>query len=997
MDYNNFKKIELIELVRGLKKEIQSLKEKLIIENFLSNNYPYSYIKFDKNGFIKYSNNSFIFDNNLNCLRYKSLKELKTTDNKTLADYFNIWINKGINSHTINLKYNNSNEISYKCSFIKLDNTNYICVFLDISELMNLQRSYEISEKKFKQLYDDLKIGICILDRNFQIIYANKKMKEYFPNIIENSGLICYETFNKPSRNGPCTYCPCIKTLKDGKSHNTITETPSGNTIRYFDLKSSPIKNNDNEVTYIIEYVEDITDKISKEQSINFQNIFLQYLVDSIPASIFYKDLNLKYKGCNKIFSEFFNLKPNEIINKTAYDLYSKETAERFEELDKEILKTKKNQILEYNQKNNETGKEEYFLLHKAPYYDLEGNLSGIIGVILNITKLKEIEHELQESSAFINELIEQTNSIVLNLDLEGTIKIFNNAAEKITGYKREEVIGKNWYHIFVSPKKYPDVFEIFKGFINRGQITENYTNYIVTKTGEERLIRWKNYPLKKYRKVTGVISIGIDITDERGLTSDKLLNVFEIIQHPVIITNERLIIEYANSAFKNMTGFSPDDVIGKKYNVYKSDNVNKDKYSEMINTITKGIVWSGKYLAEKKDGNQYYENVIITPIHNSKGKISNFIIEIQETKEDDESLNNRHNLKSEIEILTVLQDSINILLKREIKKLSDNFKNKEIKPTATFCKHTSAQIEYLNNLLATAEELFKKNYIDESESTEKVDLSSIIEDILTKNKINLNKENVRFIPQSHREKFLVNVNNEIIKFVIEEIIIAMNDLSEKGSLEIKLKKIKNKSFSINVSGKIKKSLEGNIITLKSILSNKGIVTSENLSIKIILLSKILNRLRIKHNFEIISKNRLMIKIHFENDNITDIKVNKEKKIRKILLAEDNISNAELIQIYLGDKFHIDYTTSIKDTIDNAINNNYDMFIIDIDLGNEKDGILILEELKKNEKYENTPFIAVTGFSDFKDREYLLECGFSDYLSKPFRKEQLISLINKYI
>lgn len=507
MDYNNFKKIELIELVRGLKKEIQSLKEKLIIENFLSNNYPYSYIKFDKNGFIKYSNNCFIFDNNLNCLRYKSLKELKTTDNKTLADYFNIWINKGINSHSINLKYNNSNEISYKCSFIKLDNTNYICVFLDISELMNLQRSYEISEKKFKQLNDDLKIGICILNRNFQIIYANKKMKEYFPNIIENSGLICYETFNKPARNEPCIYCPCVKTLEDGDIHDTITETPSGKSIRYFALQSSPIKNNDNEVTYIIEYVEDITDKISNEQSLNFQNIFLQYLVDSIPASIFYKDLNLKYKGCNKTFSEFFNLKPNEIINKTAYDLYNKETAERFEELDKELLKTKKNQILEYNQKNNQTGKEEHFLLHKAPYYDLEGNLSGIIGVILNITKLKEVEHELQESSAFINELIEQTNSIVLNLDLDGTIKIFNNAAEKITGYKREEVIGKNWFHIFVSPKKYPDVFGIFKEFINRGKITENYINYILTKTGEERLIKWKNYPLKKYKKVIGVIS----------------------------------------------------------------------------------------------------------------------------------------------------------------------------------------------------------------------------------------------------------------------------------------------------------------------------------------------------------------------------------------------------------------------------------------------------------------------------------------------------------
>lgn len=74
------------------------------------------------------------------------------------------------------------------------------------------------------------------------------------------------------------------------------------------------------------------------EENINNLDIFIEY----IPDLVFIKDINGKYKNCNEIFLNFINKKRDEVIGKTDFEIFTKENAQKFREIDEKILKIEK-------------------------------------------------------------------------------------------------------------------------------------------------------------------------------------------------------------------------------------------------------------------------------------------------------------------------------------------------------------------------------------------------------------------------------------------------------------------------------------------------------------------------------------------------------------------------------------------------------------------------------------------------------------------------------
>ncbi|MCX7833543.1 MAG: PAS domain S-box protein [Ignavibacteria bacterium] len=1002
MDYHNLKKSELISLVKKLKRDIEILNEKQKIYNILYTDNSITYIKFNKEGIIKYSDNNYIYDEKLNALRYQTLKEIKTIENKSLQDYFNIWKIES-KPQTIKIKFETSRVNTFRCFFTRENNSNYICILSDISEISDLQRKYEISETKFRQIFDDLKIGISVLDKEFRIVFANKKMKDYFPHIIENSDMICYKTYNDPPRDAPCIYCPCIKTLEDGEIHETITETPSGDKLRYFLLRSTPIKDNNNEVLYILELVEDISEKIKIEQSIDFQNTFIRYLIDSIPAGIFYKDLNLRYVGCNKVFAEYFKMKPSEITYKTAYDLYSKTDAEKLEYFDKEIIKNLKLQTNEYQIKNPITGNLEYFLIHKSPYFDNEGKVKGIIGIKVNVTEIKQMEHQLAESFEFINELIEQTNSMVINIDLDGNIKIFNKAAEEVTGYKREEVLGKNWFLIFNPPKKYPELYNTFSEFRKRKTLTKDYfTNFILTKSGDEKLIRWRNNLLKKSGKVVGITAIGVDITDENTLTIDNLYSIIEVIPHPILIIDNNLNIEYANSAFTKLTGYNSHEVVGKRFGFYEFPENDKMIYENILNSLRKSGNWNGEFLSRTKNGEYYYESNLITSINNSKNKEKNYVVVKFNIDKEKKIIAELNNLKKINENISIYRSIIDLILK-EVINITENTNDKNTNLHFEKLKNLEIiQDKFLMNLLLLANNILNNDVSKVKREIEELELMEMLKSVYRS--INTYQEKVKFQYPKRKNKVNIRCDNRILELIVKILNHILINIIEEGTVKIEFKKTKKIGVvyeNMLLIGRSKNIIDKNLLLFeKKSNRDKDFNTdfhSSKFHSELITLKKLINLIDIDLLLKVRNKREIEVELVFPKTDSTLDKNKIKKKVKRVLLVEDNLSNAEIIKIYLQDKFDIIWTKSITETLEKAREEVYDILIIDIDLGNEKDGLEILKELRKISKYKSKPFIAITGYTNFLDRQNLLEAGFTEHIAKPFRKEQLLSIIKKYI
>ncbi len=141
----------------------------------------------------------------------------------------------------------------------------------------------------------------------------------------------------------------------------------------------------------------DITEKKRAEDEIRQQYHFLQHLMDTIPYPLFYKDLNYTYIGCNQAFEEFLGLSKEKIIGKTVYDVLSKEQADKYHQKDKELFEGEDWQVYEAPVQYYD-GSQHIVLFNKTTFDDQEGDVAGLIGVMVDITELKNAENEIKES-----------------------------------------------------------------------------------------------------------------------------------------------------------------------------------------------------------------------------------------------------------------------------------------------------------------------------------------------------------------------------------------------------------------------------------------------------------------------------------------------------------------------------------------------------------------------------------------------------------------------
>jgi len=128
--------------------------------------------------------------------------------------------------------------------------------------------------------------------------------------------------------------------------------------------------------------------------------------------------------------------------------------------------------------------------------------------------------------------------------------------------------------------------------------------------------------------KLQFMVEYSMDISDRRR-TESKLRRLQSAVQfsaNAVVVTDLVGIIEYVNPAFTEITGYLPEDVIGKNPKVLKSGEHSPEFYKNMWTTILSGTVWRGEFINRRKDGQLYWEYQTIAPIKDEFGNITNFV-----------------------------------------------------------------------------------------------------------------------------------------------------------------------------------------------------------------------------------------------------------------------------------------------------------------------------------------------------------------------------------
>ena len=174
----------------------------------------------------------------------------------------------------------------------------------DITKSMLISRELVESEEKYKSVVNNLGIGVALISPDMEIVALNQQMNQWFPHINVDKRPLCYQEFNDPPREDICSYCPTHKTLQDGEVHESVTETPVGDDIRNYRIISSPIKDWQGKVTAAIEMVEDITDKIRKEEELQKYRENLEILVKERTEKLLASNKALKQEIVHRLEAE---------------------------------------------------------------------------------------------------------------------------------------------------------------------------------------------------------------------------------------------------------------------------------------------------------------------------------------------------------------------------------------------------------------------------------------------------------------------------------------------------------------------------------------------------------------------------------------------------------------------------------------------------------------------------------------------------------------------
>lgn len=168
----------------------------------------------------------------------------------------------------------------------------------------------------------------------------------------------------------------------------------------------------------------------------------------------------------------------------------------------------------------------EYFYSHSRYYYESKAKQAFIVISIIAAGMLmlffflqmyirylrKKIIHEQR----FSNSIISMANSVIILLDLKGNVIKFNEFAVKLTGFTKEEVLGKSWVDILISDEIRQEMRVMFQS-LQKGKVLQSHENKILCKDGRMIDILWSNsimYDMQGRPKY--LLSIGSDISDRK-------------------------------------------------------------------------------------------------------------------------------------------------------------------------------------------------------------------------------------------------------------------------------------------------------------------------------------------------------------------------------------------------------------------------------------------------------------------------------------------------
>ena len=252
-----------------------------------------------------------------------------------------------------------------------------------------------------------------------------------------------------------------------------------------------------------------------------------------------------------------------------------------------------------------------------------------LLGSVQDITERKQAEKVLRESEESYRELVENAIDMIYTQDLDGNYTSINRAAERITGYTKEETLTRNLAHS-VAPEQREKIAAQMKAAILSGTDATAYELEIVAKDGHRVAVEVNTRIIHENGVPVGVQGIARDITERKRVeeslreAEEKYRNIFENAVDGIFRTTADGRFITANPAMASMLGYdSPEELIQAQSDGDKPNCLDPQRREEFTRLLDEHDLISGfEYQARRKDGSSIWLSDGVRAARDESGKL---------------------------------------------------------------------------------------------------------------------------------------------------------------------------------------------------------------------------------------------------------------------------------------------------------------------------------------------------------------------------------------
>ncbi|MBI5670762.1 MAG: PAS domain S-box protein [Chloroflexi bacterium] len=330
-----------------------------------------------------------------------------------------------------------------------------------------------------------------------------------------------------------------------------------------------------------------IADRERVEASLVEERNLLRALIENVPDAIFVLDLNGRYMLDNAAHRRLLGVRTmDEVIGKSAADFFPAAEAAVFQREELGIIQTGQPLLNSENAYLDPARQRRWASVSKIPFRDSQGQIIGLVGIVHDVTDLKQAEAVLQQayhqSEQRLSEqnlelsqvytrllyqasLLENVSEAVVATDLDGIIQSWNRAAETLYGYPAEQVIGTSAWEFFRAGLS-DENRQVAEARLRQHQPWQGEFSFRRRDGHQPVFMISVAFVRDREGKPTGIVSVGRDITErKRAEAAERDQRLFaEALRETAAAINSTLEPdEVLNRIFLHIARIVPCDTAG--------------------------------------------------------------------------------------------------------------------------------------------------------------------------------------------------------------------------------------------------------------------------------------------------------------------------------------------------------------------------------------------------------------------------------------------------